>query len=503
MDTELRLTVPPAALERTRSHSLLAARAQGAPREHHLLDTYYDTLECDLWKHGLTLRVRNDNGAWMQTIETNAGAPSSPIQRSKWESALPEGQPQPGLLARQVKPAALAAALANAGIAGKLQPVFRCTIHRTAWDIALPDGRQLTCALDVGDIVCCEHHAPVSELELTLMGGDPARLFELALALHEEIALEPGQASHAARGYALFLDEAAHAIKAGRVRLERHMTLEDAFQRIGLHCLHQVDANLPGVLRQDPESLHQMRVGLRRLRALLAMFKKLAALPEELQQGVDWLAGELAAPRDWDVLSGTTLDAAAGSDLGALRQAAGDKAGALHEQLQRTLRSPRHTTLMLRLNGWLRSRQWRPAGAPPEASPLAGPARRGIMPMMRKAEKRLRKRIKALDVADAPARHRVRIAAKKARYAAEFLHDLLPPRRTKRYIKRLSALQDRLGELNDMAVADRLLDGLGAGRGPSARQASWVRGFLYAKASADCLGLAKDLKRVAKLRITR
>ena len=499
METELTLKVPPSALERVRSHPMLAERAQGDPREHHLTDTWYDTPERDLWKHGLTLRVRNDNDSWVQIARTA----SSLHRRGEWESALPGGQPQPELLARQVKPAELARLLADPGLAGRLEPVFLSSTRRTTWDIALPDGRQLGCALDAGDIACGDRHAQFSELELELERGDPAELFELALALHEDIPLELGGASLAARGYAMLTDEPAPAVKAEKIRLGKHMTLEDAYQCIGLSCLRQIEANLPGVLRKDVESLHQMRVGLRRLRALVDMFEKLAAPPEAIREGLDWLSGELGAARDWDVLAGGTLDHVKGIDPAALRTAAQDKANALHKQLLHTLHAPRYTVLMLQLNGWLRGRQWRADGALPGKSPLAGRATRGLLPLLCKAEKRLARRIKALDPQDAPARHKVRIAAKKARYAAEFFHDLLPGKRTRRYTSRLSDLQDRLGTLNDFAVADRLLDGLAAGHGQVPRQASWVRGYLAAVGESGGQELAKPLKRLVKLRITR
>lgn len=67
METELKLTVAPTDLGRVRQHRMLADLALGAPKEHRLIDTYYDTSGLDLWQHGLTLRVRAENGAWVQT----------------------------------------------------------------------------------------------------------------------------------------------------------------------------------------------------------------------------------------------------------------------------------------------------------------------------------------------------------------------------------------------------------------------------------------------------
>lgn len=293
--------------------------------------------------------------------------------------------------------------------------------------------------------------------------------------------------------------DAPGPVKAARVRLKRKMRMEDALQCIGLHCMAQIESNLPGVLAQSAESLHQMRVGLRRLRALLAMFRELAPLPAELQDGLDWLSGELGATRDWDVLADTTLPAVGGIRTEALQAAAKEQARTLHKNMLSTLHSPRYTRLMLEMNGWLRGRQWRPTAGLPQDDPLAQPALDGLVPLIRKTQKRLRKRMEALDENDAPARHRVRIAAKKARYAAEFFRDLLPKKEVKAYIKCLSSVQDRLGHLNDLAVAGRLLPEL-ENHG-HAHDGAYARGWVGGTAQASAHGLRDALDRVARIKL--
>lgn len=286
---------------------------------------------------------------------------------------------------------------------------------------------------------------------------------------------------------------------AARVRLKRKMRMEDALQCIGLNCVAQIEAHLPGVLAQDAESLHQMRVGLRRLRVLLDMFDALAPLPPELQEGLDWLSGELGAARNWDVLADSTLPAITGIHTEALQAAARERARQLHRKLLPALQSARHTALMLELNAWLRGRAWRPeAGLRPD-DPLARPALDGLVPLVRKAHKRLRRRIGALDPDDAAARHRVRIAAKKARYAAEFFRDLLPRKEVKAYIQCLSRLQDRLGRLNDLAVAQELLPVLE--NSGHAHDAAFARGHAAGAAGAHAGYLRKPLRAVARLKL--
>lgn len=499
METELKLKLATADMARMREHPLLAELATAAPREHELLDTYYDTPALDLWRGGLTLRVRRDGEAWIQTAKTASGGSPVLHERGEWESRLEGPQPDPADLSRQVKPQRLRELLRSPAVTKQLQPVFTNTTHRTTWDIVLPGGQLVECALDSGSIDAKGRNAEIGELELELKHGNPTRLFELALALHEDIPLEVASDSKAARGYALLQDEVPAPVKATRVALGRKMRMEDALQCIGLNCMAQIESNVPGVLARSVEGLHQMRVGLRRLRALLDMFRDLAPLPPELKAELDWLSGELGATRDWDVLADSTLPAISGIHTEALQAAAREHARNLHRNMLPTLHSPRYTGLMLRMNAWLRGRQWRPASGLAKDDPLARPALDGLVPLVRKARKRLRKRIEALDENDALGRHRVRIAAKKARYAAEFFRDLLPEKEVKAYIKCLSRLQDRLGHLNDLAVAAKLLPVLE--NGGHAHDGSYARGWVAGSADAGAHGLREALNRIARLRV--
>ncbi|MFN3790855.1 CHAD domain-containing protein [Massilia sp.] len=501
MQTELKLKLATADVARMREHPLLAKLATAEPREHDLIDTYYDTPALDFWRVGMTLRVRRDGDAWTQTVKTVSSGSTMLRERGEWESRLEGELPDPADVARQVKPQRLRAILLDSSITGQLQPMFTNTTHRASWDIILPGGQLVECALDSGSIAANGNgrSAQIGELELELKRGNPTRLFELALQLHQDIPLEVANDSKAARGYALLQDEAPAPVKARAVRLTRKMRMEDALQCIGLHCLAQIESNVPGVLVRSAESLHQMRVGLRRLRALLGMFRDLAPLPLELKESLDWLSGELGATRDWDVLADTTLPTVGGIATYALQAAAKEHARSLHKNMLPTLHSPRYTQLMLEMNGWLRGRQWRAGAGLPQDDPLAQPALDGLVPLVRKAQKRLRKRIGALVETDAPSRHRVRIAAKKARYAAEFFRDLLPKKEVKAYIKCLSSVQDRLGHLNDLAVASRLLPEL-ENHG-HAHDGAYARGWVGGNAQASAEGLRAALDKVARIKL--
>ncbi len=80
---------------------------------------------------------------------------------------------------------------------------------------------------------------------------------------------------------------------------------------------------------------------------------------------------------------------------------------------------------------------------------------------------------------DEAQRHALRRRAKRLRYALEFCSTLFDAKKVRRYLKRLSALQGVLGELNDLAVARSAY----ASQGDAA--AAWyARGWIAARCSA-------------------
>src|SRR5690606_26320061 len=98
------------------------------------------------------------------------------------------------------------------------------------------------------------------------------------------------------------------AVKSTAIVLERNDSVEQGFQKIIGNCLQQVQANEAGVLDGGyPESVHQTRVGLRRLRSAIRMFDSVIPCPPALREEIAWLSQELGVARDWDVLSESTI----------------------------------------------------------------------------------------------------------------------------------------------------------------------------------------------------
>ncbi len=298
------------------------------------------------------------------------------------------------------------------------------------------------------------------------------------------------------------------AVTAGKLTLSRRMNVEDAFRAVMMHCLAQVQGNEEGVAKfHHVESLHQMRVGLRRMRSALRIFEDAVRLPEGLQSDLDWLVGELGPARDWDVLAGSTLDvveqalpASASAPVAEVRQAAQNRAQQAHTAAAQAVVSPRYEIFVLALQSWVSERGWRLTLVPGDKARLAMRIKTFARCILDNDQQRLRKRGRKLGGADVEARHRVRIAAKKTRYAAEFFGSLYSQRRVRTYVKALSGLQDELGALNDASVAEGLLQELMAADGALTDGASFVRGYLAARGQGNAALLKRSWKRFKSTR---
>jgi triphosphatase len=78
---------------------------------------------------------------------------------------------------------------------------------------------------------------------------------------------------------------------------------ETAFKALAQACLHQIISNREALQHGDMETVHQMRVGLRRLRAAIALFSDMlnGSQTEAMKSELKWLTEELGPAREADV----------------------------------------------------------------------------------------------------------------------------------------------------------------------------------------------------------
>lgn len=310
-----------------------------------------------------------------------------------------------------------------------------------------------------------------------LLSGQAAVLARAAEHLAGALGVAPPSASLAALATALSRGEAPPARRTGAPHVSPGTSVAEAFAAVTGHLVDVVlhwGAEVPHAA--TPEPVHQMRVAVRRLRSALSVFRR-AASGEALSAAnadLKALAAVLGAARDWDVFLGGTgalLRDSAPADrrVAALLAAAARRREAAYDALRAHLAGAAHRRAALRLALLPLLRPWAEetdeAGAKALDADIAAYARKALT-------RRLRHVLapgEDLLALPPPELHDVRKQAKRLRYASEFFRGLYAGKRVKRFLGRLEALQEVLGEVNDTHTTGHLLAQLGtAGRGYAA-----------------------------------
>ena len=234
------------------------------------------------------------------------------------------------------------------------------------------------------------------------------------------------------------------------------------------------------VRRDLPDSVHQMRVAARRLRSGLRGFGPLVDpdWAKHLRDELGWIAGELGAVRDTEVMIKRLDERAAylPPDESFLAQTAVDKTlnariTDAREHALGAMRSERHRQLLIDLVD--------AANSPQLTAAATEPCFDALPPLVEKTWKRLAKDVKALHL-DSPAYpwHETRIAAKKARYAAEAVEPVFG-KHVKELVKALEEVTEILGDHQDAHVAQMTLKSLAAEADIDA-PTGFALGLLYA-----------------------
>jgi len=472
-EIELKLAIDRAAVPRAGElarHPAVAAVKRGRVRTARVTSTYYDTPEFALEEARVALRVRRDGARAVQTVkgpplDAAVGALHAHdehewrLARARLDPAPLDDTPWHKLFARARKH-------------GGLAPVFTTDVVRRSLPLAFADGSTATLAIDVGTIrsrAPAARRVPLAEIEIEVDKGSAAPAYDLALALMDDWPLAVETTSKAARGYALVHGGRAGGrapVRAGSAAFAPDGPAEDALRSIVQECARQIADNASGLVADsDPEWVHQMRIGTRRLRSCLSLVAKIAgrACVAPVVAEVRWLAGVLGAARDWDVLAVETLpplaaalarDPSAGVGWKRLARSIAAHRRAARSAAREAVRSVRFQRLLLAIGALCA----RPAFGGERGEPAAAQAFANRL--LERRHHKLRKRGEALERGTADERHAVRVAAKKLRYAAEFFTPQHPGKRNRAYRKALTRLQDALGHWHDAITATRLTAGL-------------------------------------------
>ncbi len=490
VEIELKLLATPAALERIARHPVIRSLKLGKGRSQHLNGTYFDTPELSLRERKMALRVRQEGGVKVQTLKVPAGQSGEAAHHYiEHSSVVASGQPD---LAR-VEDEALTKSFAEEALQERLAPVFTTDVARRTYRVEMIDS-EVELALDRGKIKGNGKAVDISEAELELINGKPARLYELALQLIDSVPFTLGLETKAKRGFKLLKADEAQPVSSAPVTLTPDMSAEAAFDLMVRACFDQMRGNEAVVMaRGDPEGVHQLRVGVRRLRAILSLYKPWLADPvvTRLREELRWLQQALGYARDCDVFLLETLAPLEKSlekpepALVVLEERLRQQHDAAYEEAIASITSPRYTRLLLYLGLWSEEKAWL---RPPEPGEKHHPANSGIKDFAAATlDKRARKlhklgrRHKKLSIEEL---HEVRITAKKLRYPVDFFRGLFPAKSATRYRESLTALQDTLGHLNDSVAGQRLVEAAF----PDGPKETPQESILHAKAQALVTG---------------
>lgn len=499
VETELKLRIAPEQLARLKRHALLKAHQATRPVTRCLYNIYFDTPKLDLHKAEMALRLRRAGRQWLQTLKGGGSVKSGLHQRNEWEVPVSGAELDFSLPDMEAWDEHLPPSLRK-----KLQPVFITDFSRSSRMLLWQDA-QIELCMDQGEVRTEQHSTPICELELELKSGEPGRLFELALAILDIVPFELEAVSKAEQGFRLLSGYAGHPVKSVVSGIAGNDTLADVLQTLIWSCLQHLQSNLHGAMSSDDaEYLHQMRVALRRLRVVLRMAGKLRADEQlaALSQDAAALGAALGRIREWDVfIAGTAqpmcMRMAGHAGLQALLAVSERQRDACYAALRSETQARELQRLLLRFAIWMNGAYWQ---MPMQAGEAVPQAHEFAMRRLQKLAKRFARSVQQLNGLDAGRLHALRITAKKLRYSAEFFAVLYDKHKARSFLNALSEVQEVLGQINDVAVAHRLLDELAAIADLSAHQEAVVlaRGWIAHDLSQQFVSLRKTIRRFEK-----
>jgi CHAD domain-containing protein len=423
----------------------------GQVRELH--DTYCDTEDWRIHRAGFTLRIRRTAVGAEATLKSMAAGVDGLRDRREMNEPVP-AEAGTDLAAL---PGPVGAAVRSLTGSRPLRSLFDLQTTRRPFALILNGAEVGEVTLDTTTVPAPSGGAPLTlrriEVEVAAERLDEALPF--VEALRAACGLVPAQIGKFAAGLWVHALVPLGMPELGPTAITPSMsTGEVVFAVLRRHCTAML-AHEPGTrLGEDAEELHDMRVAIRRLRTIIRLFKDaLPARAQRLRAELGWIGRVLGEVRDQDVQLAQVrgwMEAALPGESAALAlllPVYERRREAARRRMLRTLDSRRYERLTAGLIRMLRRGPSRrlPAARRPIVETAPDLIERRFR-QMRKAARRL--------TADAPpaAYHALRIRGKRLRYAVEAVTDIYgdPARKL---IKRLVAVQDILGEMQDAHVA--------------------------------------------------
>ena len=450
-------------------------------RHEHNQTTYFDTPEAYLWGHGVECRIRRSAKGIIQTVK-HADPNLATFTRTESEIELEIDQLSLDHL-RECLPEAAREGLDESRIA----PVFLTDVQRRR-RIIEHRGARIEAALDIGRIVSGSQHTDICELELELKDGSPAALADAALDLLRSTPAQLQTAGKAARGFRLLSGALPEPVFAQKISVAPETYLPDTVAAMLRSALVHALANHDALVETDDvEAVHQMRVGLRRLRAIISAFKPVlhSGSAEQLMDETKRFFTLLGDVREADVFLEETLPQFPDDVFGPeIKTALSTEVDRFRKAARRDVHDfatgPAFARLIIGWYGWIEGGGWLRSERPIDRLLQMRPVGDFAVGRLHKMRSRLRKAGRQAMKGPVDDWHIARIAAKKLRYAGAPLQAVTAGSARKDNLaeKRLAKLQDALGSFNDLCTVGPFLRKVGE-QVPASRRQSFMENAAF------------------------
>lgn len=532
-EQELKLNVPVDAQARVEQ---AVKRAKFS--EIQLRALYFDTPSRALARARISLRLRLEGNQWVQTLKMPG---EHSLSRIEINQDRPEATLDLAIYAGTPTGDALS------GLTEALQVCYETDVQRLLRDIRTRSG-VVELAFDRGWLRAGTLQLPISEVEFELKRGKLEAVFEIGRTWQQRFGLILDFRSKAERGDRLaqlaqtlttleaqdtsdtasieqqaqdraqqvadfWKPRSAASIDLATVIKERDAA--QALAAVTSECLEHIvrntavlcEVDTAGVCRAaTPEHVHQLRVGIRRLRSAWSFFDGLTELPSpEHRQKIKSYFSQLGGTRDEDVLKESILPALGVAGLPPLvlptsphqdsstqHVASTDFQSWLLDTLAQctipvttsdALTKPAATTIQASSTDFEFPRALRPVRKP-ALKPL-------LIKKLKKWHQQIVRNGLVFQTLDIEQQHALRKKSKRLRYALQFCESLFPESNLSIYRKPLANVQDILGEMNDLYVAQPLFESLKSDQPQAWFACGWIQARLGTLTKEACEAFKK------------
>lgn len=439
------------------AEALVSVIVSGSENIQQLEARYFDTPSHALQKAQLAYRLRREGENWIATVKGGGSSKGGLHARLEWNVVVSSNEPDIGVFAHTEIGERLQEVIGDEIV----EPILITFFERRMVDVVMPDSSTIEVAADKGAIIAGEKTAPILEIELELKAGDPKTLFMLGAALSRELPLLPESDSKFYRGLLLAGLSTVQQKKNPVPQVGTAKPVSEAISELLIDLIHHILTAQRAFLEnpQLPELVHELRIGLRRLRSVMEFAEPLNVIKQYTwyQDELKKISQRLAALRELDVAyaSWRQLQEHQSEERGSKVWLGDVLAESRNQEMEKIVSEFNFgltTPVLLGLWGELLDNEW--PGSIVSDSTAEKFVSNGLVNWIKKVRNGAESVVWS-DVSDV---HNFRLGIKKLRYVVEVMQPLLGDRAS--IEEQLEKLQDTLGNITDVRSTELLLKDL-------------------------------------------